>query len=564
MLTDALSDQQWQILLQSPWLHLQASSTYEPDHVLKMIRPHMDKRLSLDDMINILTSICPIDDHHVHMCLKRCKQLQTWWKIHSGNCMLPSQWYRWHIEYLDTLRWSEHKTSSQETHQLYQQWLQLLQDFSRLDTIVGTLSPRAMHKTLMAMASQSAFEPAKLDCSNPVWVINTDDALGMDFDYLWHIGTDQSSYPIIPKQDSIIPLSYQQAYRWPNVSITERKTQCQKKHHRLISSAKHIIMSWTQIDHTSAPSALIQRDDILKMQTRHRSQEQSKLIGKRDTMLCQALPPTQQASIAALNDQLICPSKHIITHRMKARHLQQASWGLTLQEKGMIIHLALDRIFHHFPEQKHLASSSQYDRQVIIDQALTYAILKHTSHQSIYTKKTISLAKSHLSNMINQWLNLELKRPPFRVQAIECELTITIDQTIYRARVDRIDRLDDGGLMIIDYKTSTLKPAQWMDMRWHAQLPLYALNDQYGIDALAIGLLKPGSYDLSGIGKLPCHQAHLTILDAHQWQKLYDKWQQKATILHKQRLSGQGVPQPINPQACRVCRLTALCRHHIN
>ena len=78
---------------------------------------------------------------------------------------------------------------------------------------------------------------------------------------------------------------------------------------------------------------------------------------------------------------------------------------------------------------------------------------------------------------MSEWLALEKKRPPFQVIEQETERSLELSGLRLRLKIDRIDQLEDGGQLLIDYKTGMTSIQDWLTERLRQpQLPLYALN----------------------------------------------------------------------------------------
>ena len=84
--------------------------------------------------------------------------------------------------------------------------------------------------------------------------------------------------------------------------------------------------------------------------------------------------------------------------------------------------------------------------------------------------------RARLIRVLQEWLAFESGRGGFRVMAVEKELDAHLRGNEVRLRVDRIDRMENGDRMIIDYKSSAAKTSGWAyDRLRQAQLPLYAV-----------------------------------------------------------------------------------------
>ena len=70
-----------------------------------------------------------------------------------------------------------------------------------------------------------------------------------------------------------------------------------------------------------------------------------------------------------------------------------------------------------------------------------------------------------------------MKRRPFTVLEQEENRHVTVGDIDLRIRADRVDCLEDGGLIILDYKTGECSPSDWDGPRPdEPQLPIYAVT----------------------------------------------------------------------------------------
>ena len=63
--------------------------------------------------------------------------------------------------------------------------------------------------------------------------------------------------------------------------------------------------------------------------------------------------------------------------------------------------------------------------------------------------------------LVTEWLGYEATRLPFTVVETESARTIKLAGLALDLRLDRIDRLNDGSLLVIDYKTGNVSPNAW-------------------------------------------------------------------------------------------------------
>ena len=132
-----------------------------------------------------------------------------------------------------------------------------------------------------------------------------------------------------------------------------------------------------------------------------------------------------------------------------------------------------------------------------------------------------------------------------------------------KIRADRVDRLEDGELVILDYKTGECRPSDWDGSRPDApQLPIYAVTADALVAGVFFGRLKTGALGFRGLAdsegivpdvKAPDDQPPLEETIA-EWRTVLDR-------LGSEFRSGQAIVDPKDPRkTCGNCALPPLCR----
>ena len=132
-----------------------------------------------------------------------------------------------------------------------------------------------------------------------------------------------------------------------------------------------------------------------------------------------------------------------------------------------------------------------------------------------------------------------------------------------------IDQLEDGSLVVIDYKTGKVSPAQWFgDRPEDPQLPLYSLAVASDLTGVSFAVLRPGEYGFKGVtetdGVLPAVRSCNALAQSRHhdsWQDLLAEWKQTIELLADEFAEGQATVKPLKyPASCEYCPLTAVCR----
>ena len=70
----------------------------------------------------------------------------------------------------------------------------------------------------------------------------------------------------------------------------------------------------------------------------------------------------------------------------------------------------------------------------------------------------LALEETRLIRLVTEWLLYERGRVPFNVLDTEQKTSVSVAGLPLRVRLDRIDRLIDGSLLVIDYKSGDVSP----------------------------------------------------------------------------------------------------------
>jgi ATP-dependent helicase/nuclease subunit B len=164
--------------------------------------------------------------------------------------------------------------------------------------------------------------------------------------------------------------------------------------------------------------------------------------------------------------------------------------------------------------------------------------------------------------VFEQLIQWELAREPFAIEALEWSQSYPIGGATLKLRLDRMDRLADGRLVVIDYKSGADKGFDAMAERPTApQLPAYALAAGERVAAVAALYLARERVRPRGIADGPARLIGLNVLPdgAAGWPALLQRWRAQLSGLAEEFLSGHAAVAP-QPKACEFCHLQAFCR----
>jgi ATP-dependent helicase/DNAse subunit B len=170
--------------------------------------------------------------------------------------------------------------------------------------------------------------------------------------------------------------------------------------------------------------------------------------------------------------------------------------------------------------------------------------------------------RARTEKLIAHLIDWELKRADFAIDTLESARLHPFAGGALLLRVDRIDRMKDGGLLIIDYKSGQAKKFDALAQRLpQPQLPAYAIAVGARCSALATVYLGREGVTVRGIADRADRMNRLPAPKKGEpgWEELMQRWRQQLQALVDQFLRGEAAVQPL-PDACDYCHLSLLCR----
>jgi RecB family exonuclease len=201
-------------------------------------------------------------------------------------------------------------------------------------------------------------------------------------------------------------------------------------------------------------------------------------------------------------------------------------------------------------------SSLRKDLTAVIAQAAEIAV-KEMGLEGRFAE----LERARLAKLAAEWIEVEEKRAPFTVLFTEQQRDLDVAGLQFQSRIDRMDVLEDGSHVLIDYKSARfLGIRQWDGPRPDdPQLPLYAVAAPEKLGAVVFARLRPGEMRFIGLSRKP--QLLPQVNAATDWTALLRAWKKDADALGAAFAAGEA---PVDPKeelkTCRRCDLQTLCR----
>jgi ATP-dependent helicase/nuclease subunit B len=499
--------------------------------------------------------------------------------LHLDSTLSFAQWVHVADQMLEAVHWPGAHVLESEDFQVQARWSQLLDGLAALAFDGRIVDYSEFLEVLEQQAKQTIFAPESRDA--PVQILGPLEAAGLSFDALWFLGADDASWPAVGRPHPFLTRSLQRTHNMPHAESTADWKLAQQVTTRLERSAAKCVFSFAS---QNAEGVCRASTLVSAVEPRIGSKALRVSIGAHEVVSPEedlsALPvedepaavlpwPREQDAGGAeiLRRQAACPFQSFATRRLGARPMDATDWGLEPRERGSVVHKILESLWLELRTRNALLETRRDGRlHAIVEQHVKAALdkfrertLKHSWSQAY-----LDAEQERIVALIEEWLAYEAQRADFTVEAGEEKLAATVGELKLQVRVDRIDAVE-GGRVIIDYKTGMLTGVSWDGPRPdEPQLPLYAGFGQ--IDDLKGVLLGRVREDkVKFIGRV--EDARLVMpKDSKLIRPPYSAamlrgWQDVLLGLGQQFLNGEAQVDPKQyPKTCEFCDLPALCR----
>lgn len=529
----------------------------------------------------------PDSNHNLATCLQQVETLRR----QALRQNSASGWADLFQQQLAALQWPGNRRLDSNEYQQVNQWYQLLARFSELDATGCRLTLHDALKELQNLATRTHFQAQTPD--SPIQILGSLEGAGLTFTHCWVMGLHRRDWPPVPTPNPLLPLDLQRQYNLPHASVERELDFAEALTAGYRGCAEEVVFSSPAFDGETPlyPSTLIadlplyaqehqpntkEHQPITKEHQPHTKEHQPAIAESApeseeapkpptgDTLadyyqrLIASAPPltlvdcregpgltaTSQETTtptvggsAILQMQATCPFNAFAAFRLGAREEREASFGLSAIERGVILHDALANIWNILKDSQTLQQTAPETLAQLIEEAVSAALAPWQQRRAgEMSPFYCQLEQERLQSLIARWLELEQERPAFNVVCVEKSMLVEFNGLQLNLRIDRIDQLENGQLLLIDYKTGTPKVNRWQGERPdEPQLPLYALCLPQTEDVAAVSFAQVNIKEVkfAGLGELPADGGISGILPSNQvrglqlppeWDAVKDYW----------------------------------------
>lgn len=427
---------------------------------------------------------------------------------------------------------------------------------------------------LSQMAHETLFQPQR-DPHSRLDVLGFLESEGGRWDAVWVLGLTDDVLPAAPQPNPLIPLSALRRVNAPRATPERELQWAHSIYDALLASAPRV---WLSHPAQEGERALRPSPCIAALpEVRAEPDLPLPPVWDLECIVDDHGPALQgtattQGGIALIDAQARNPLWAFAKFRLGATELPDYAILADHSVRGIFLHRAMEILWKMLEGQEMLG-------ELILERRLD-GLIEHVTEQAAddcltdYSPVLRELEVARARQILLRWLDLEMQREPFTVLAVEQRERWAYAGLELSLQLDRVDRLADGRLAVIDYKSGANPPDprhSWVRERpVDLQLPLYAAVLNQGDDdvvaALIQAILHSRSTDTVGVSDGDCglsgisHFTAWEAFDGLSWEQVLQRWQSAIHTVANEFSQGWAANIIAHPDDLKFCDVLPFLR----
>jgi len=418
----------------------------------------------------------------------------------------PAEWAVTIDEILKASGWPGKQRLGSAEFQLVNRWRDLLNDLARMDLVSSRMSLETALNQLESMAADAVFQPeserARVHLMGPL------EASGLEFDALWLTGVTAAQWPPPGNPSALVSRRLQEEQGMPDAVPEDTVSYARRLLEHLCAAAPKMVCSYPLLedDAEQTPSDLLPRSvpgntDLhydpglfaaTLAGTGHVTDEVDRVppIGPDERL---------SGGASTIQNQLTDPISAFLGGRLGVRPLDEQTDGLPALLRGNLIHDALYQLYFDKPSRDDI--SAWVDVEPRISRAIDFAFGRHERNADGVLLALLAMERQRVAGLLREFIEIDTARDAFVVASVERSVEFSDAGVRLTLRVDRIDRLADERIAILDYKTGAEK--KFLTAKGEPkeiQLVAYACAVDEPVAALALVNVDSRSTGFNGAG----------------------------------------------------------------
>lgn len=493
------------------------------------------------------------------------------WRRENGAAAMPSVWAGRFQKELNTMGFGKGRGLDSREYQVLQRWHELLETFAALDVVIARPLSRSRALSLL---NERAGSPRfrERNTGVPVEILGVDEALGSRFEAMWITTLDAEHWPKPARRDPLIPADVQSDV--PQATSAGCLARARLELDGLISAAPVVTGSLARGSGEQAleVTRLLADYETVESDPAELTVPVEPEILSSDVHAPALDPGKARGGTRVLQNQSNCPFRAFAEHRLGAVDLSPPRPGLDAGSRGSLVHKALEFFWQDLDGSQSLKQLEHDALDQHIRSAADNALDEFSKHNHLALSAAgRQLEATCLRRTLSHWIALEKNRDDFRINALEEGVSLKFGKLELSGKIDRIDELEGGGSVLIDYKTGQSGRNGWApaERMVDVQLPAYAVNMDPPPVAISFARIRPEALSFDGLAEVDPGMDGIEMIgqitrkpfkEIESWQTLLGDWRGHLDALADEFLGGHAAVDPRDNSVCRYCHLHNLCR----
>ena len=464
--------------------------------------------------------------------------------------------------------WPDATRLTAESHQAVSAFESMLDELADCAPFVGPGNLATTVAHVQRAASRRSFAPARTAAR--LQILGYLETVGLQFSHLWVTGLDDARWPAPPRPNPFVPLRLQRSAGVPRCDVDGELAFARRMTERWLSAARTVVFShalerdqeprrasWLVTTMVGSPVEPPFEHDSIGHPFLRKSMPAA-LESRTEPAVGRIHPERlRHRGSGILRDESACPFRAFARYRLFVESPRVPHSFPDATDRGIAVHAAMRALFG--PGAGELGPIGEFAYR----DALARAIAAGTAAVDRYPTAFRESERTRLQRLLEEWLPVELARPPHRVVSVERATTLLLGDFEFSLQIDRVDS-DGDEVLVLDYKTGDVAANSVFGERpEEPQLPMYALATP-DTSAVAFAELRLGECRLNGWARRPQSsrpiRLRLPLDEDGDWGRMMEAWRRRLSTLTDEFVAGAIDVRPRDAKACEECDLHALCR----
>ena len=466
-----------------------------------------------------------------------------------------SEWSEFISDMLAALGWPGDKALTAREERITDRWKDQLSELSSLGLVMPSLTFESALGQLRRLLSVRA---ERGEWSSPIQVLDSSQAHGVECDSALIVGLSEETWPPALRASPLIPPKLQRKYNVPGNLREDRVRQTQA----LFETSPDLLVTFSgQI--TSLAVGLVAKKSkdvsLWEGDLPTDSFEPAELEQQRDGKAPPFIAAGElRGGTGVIKAQSQCPFQAFAKYRLHASRPEDASFGFDALNRGTFVHKSLELVWGRLRSLQNLLHMPKAELEELVRNSISEAVT--TKDSGPLHQLSVATERERLQELILDWLEVErCRQQNFTVETIEEKQKFEVPGLSLALRVDRIDRLDNGNLVLIDYKSGAQsRPKLAGERPAEPQLLVYAAAANSDVDGMFFGQLK--QRDVKAVGYSRTKQFGGRAVEVKkEWERYIKDSHDTVHKLASEFVRGVAEVRPTG-SPCEFCGMKPFCR----